>query len=126
MLRGRGRGGDTRRSCHVRNRSEIACGTETRETPNMPSPAPLAGVVVLDDTDLRGALCARLLADLGADVRRIRHADDDGSPADRFRNARKQPVAADQFDLTDFDIYVENHGPAAALDRDAIAATHPV
>lgn len=125
VLRGRGRGGDTRRSCHVRNRSEIACGTETRETPNMPSPAPLAGVVVLDDTDLRGALCARLLADLGADVRRIRHADDDGSPADRFRNARKQPFAADQFDLTDFDIYVENHGPAAALDRDAVAATHP-
>ena len=29
----------------------------------------------------------RPLADLGADVRRVRHADDDGSPADRFRNA---------------------------------------
>ena len=91
----------------------------------MPSPAPLAGVVVLDDTDLRGALCARLLADLGADVRRVRHADDDGSPTDRFRNARKRPVAADQFDLTGIDIYVENHGPAAALDRNAIADTHP-
>lgn len=91
----------------------------------MPSPAPLAGVAVLDDTDLRGALCARLLADLGADVRRIRHADDDGSPADRFRNAHKQLAVADEFDLADIDIYVENHGPAAAFDRDAIADANP-
>ncbi|MEM8705889.1 MAG: CoA transferase [Actinomycetota bacterium] len=91
----------------------------------MPSPAPLAGVVVLDDTDLRGALCARLLADLGADVRRIRHADDDGSPADRFRNARKRTVEPGEVDLADVDVYVENHGPAADLDRAAIAAEHP-
>ena len=53
---------------------------------------PLTGLRVLDHTDLRGALCARILADLGADVQRVASADDDGSPADRFRNARKQVV----------------------------------
>lgn len=89
----------------------------------MTSPAPLAGVRVLDDTDIRGALCGRILADLGATVSRIAHADDDGSPADRFRNARKLP--ADSTDLADHDIYIENAGPGGDLDRDAIAAAHP-
>ena len=91
----------------------------------MTGPAPLAGIRVLDDTDLRGALCARLLADLGADVVRVRHVDDDGSARDRFRNARKRLADGDPVDLGDVDIYVENHGPTAGLDRDALAATHP-
>ena len=91
----------------------------------MTGPATLAGIRVLDDTDLRGALCARLLADLGADVRRIRHRDDDGSAADRFRNARKRSTEADPTDLGDIDIYVENHGPGTDLDRDRLAADHP-
>ncbi|MEM9467956.1 MAG: CoA transferase [Actinomycetota bacterium] len=90
----------------------------------MTGPAPLAGIRVLDDTDLRGALCARLLADLGADVRRLRHPDDDGSPADRFRNARKRSVDAGAIGPGDVDVYVENRGPNASLDRDALTADH--
>ena len=91
----------------------------------MPDPAPLAGIRVLDDTDLRGALCARLLADLGADVIRVRHPDDDGSPADRFRNARKRSAERGSTHLNEIDIYVENGGPTSELDRDALAAMHP-
>lgn len=48
----------------------------------MTSPAPFAGVHVLDETDIRGALCGRILADFGATVHRPVHADDDGGPAD--------------------------------------------
>jgi len=91
----------------------------------MPDSAPLAGIRVLDDTDLRGALCARLLADLGADVIRVRHRDDDGSPADRFRNARKRSTERGSTHLNEIDIYVENGGPTSELDRDVLAATHP-
>ena len=91
----------------------------------MTGPAPLAGIRVLDDTDLRGALCARLLADLGADVMRVRHGDDDGSAADRFRNARKRTVEPGAIELDEVDVYVENHGPVASLDRDRLAVEHP-
>jgi len=34
---------------------------------------------VVDLTDLRGALCARILADLGADVIRVEHEEPDDS-----------------------------------------------
>ncbi len=90
----------------------------------------LAGLRVLDHTDLRGALCARVLADLGADVRRIRHTDDNGGAADRFRNARKQivprPQGTDHIEwLGRADVYIENHGPGGGLDREAILTEHP-
>ncbi|MDG1367624.1 MAG: CoA transferase [Acidimicrobiales bacterium] len=91
----------------------------------MTSPAPFAGVHVLDETDIRGALCGRILADFGATVHRPVHADDDGGPADRFRNARKiQPPAA-EVHFADYDIWIENAGPTAPIDRDVIAAEHP-
>lgn len=48
----------------------------------------LAGLRVVDATDIRGALCARLLADLGAEVIRLKAEVFEG-PAHQFRNAQK-------------------------------------
>ncbi len=98
----------------------------------MTTALPLSGLRVLDATDIRGALCARILADLGADVIRLSHeGDDPEGAAHRFRNARKR-VSTETLDsgaldtlLADADILVENTGPTGALDRDAIAARHP-
>ncbi len=92
---------------------------------------PLTDLRVVDHTDLRGALCARLLADLGADVARIPHRDDDGEAGDRFRNARKRvveldPESAEWRQLLDrADVYIENLGPGADLDRDGLLTAHP-
>ena len=111
MLRGRGQWG---------HETELPCPESSERlrhrtaNSNMPSPAH-SPVSSSSTTPICVGACARLLADLGADVRRIRHADDDG-PADRFRNARKQPVAADQFDLIGVDICVENHGSGRNTD----------
>ena len=79
----------------------------------------LAGVRVVDLTDLRGALCARILADLGAEVIRveppgaIRHPGD--RLADLYRNANKT-IATGDVDLAELcaeaDILVENLLPA--------------
>jgi crotonobetainyl-CoA:carnitine CoA-transferase CaiB-like acyl-CoA transferase len=55
-------------------------------------PAPLESVRVVDLTDLRGALCARMLADLGADVLRLVPVDPTDA-VDVYRNANKRVLA---------------------------------
>ena len=87
----------------------------------MTGTGPLAWLRVVDLTDLRGAMCARILADLGADVVRVEQrsgAPDDASLADAYRNANKQRVDLDLGDdrgrarlddlLDEADVLVEN------------------
>jgi crotonobetainyl-CoA:carnitine CoA-transferase CaiB-like acyl-CoA transferase len=81
---------------------------------------PLSWLRVADLTDLRGALCARILADLGADVIRIERADPPDSLAHAYRNANKRGVVLDPDDTSDrarlddllehADVLVENSG----------------
>ena len=88
---------------------------------------PLAGLRVVDLTDLRGALCARILADFGADVIRVERGDPPDSLAHAYRNANKRGVVLDlagaddraRLDalLTDADVLVENVGVDAVVDR---------
>ncbi len=103
-------------------------------------PGPLDGLRVLDLTDLRGALCARILADLGADV--IRAVTDHGresTTSNLYRNANKRGVRLDLFDgkgtaplqsfLAGADVLVENleNGArsAASLEPDEVRSRHP-
>jgi crotonobetainyl-CoA:carnitine CoA-transferase CaiB-like acyl-CoA transferase len=103
---------------------------------------PLPWLRVVDLTDLRSTLCARILGDLGADVVRVEFgAGPDGSTtfAHRYRNANKRIAALDlatddgraRLDglLHDADVLVENLGAATrhALDLtpDAVAVAHP-
>jgi len=102
---------------------------------------PLAWMRVVDLTDLRGALCGRILADLGADVLQVQRSGT-GPPdpqilAHRYRNANKggtrlDPTAdRDQLDalLADADVLIENFRPAdrsaARLDPADVARAHP-
>jgi crotonobetainyl-CoA:carnitine CoA-transferase CaiB-like acyl-CoA transferase len=88
---------------------------------------PLSWMRVVDLTDLRGALCARILADLGADVIRIERGEPNDSLAHAYRNANKRGVALDADDvdaldalLADADVLVENVGV-----DDGLAERHP-
>ncbi len=104
---------------------------------------PLAHLRVVDLTDLRGALCARILGDLGADVLKIVDpaigAAEIESVAYRYRNANKR---GRRLDLTvdsertafhellaEADVLIENLGPTAramlGLAPDAVAERHP-
>lgn len=96
---------------------------------------------VVDLTDLRGALCGRILADLGADVVHVRRPGHE--PADdlahRYRNANKAGTRLDPTDaadrerldalLADADVLVENliaeQRSGAGLDPSAVADAHP-
>ncbi len=94
---------------------------------------------VVDLTDLRGALCARILADLGADVIRVESAVPPDSLAHAYRNANKRRVVLDLDDsagrarldplLARADVLVENldgiERHRRALDHDTVAAGHP-
>jgi crotonobetainyl-CoA:carnitine CoA-transferase CaiB-like acyl-CoA transferase len=90
---------------------------------------PLSWMRVVDVTDLRGALCARILADLGADVIRVERGDPPDSFAHRYRNANKRSVVLDLDDRDDrarldelsanADVLVENRGV------DDLVAAHP-
>jgi crotonobetainyl-CoA:carnitine CoA-transferase CaiB-like acyl-CoA transferase len=78
---------------------------------------PLAWMRVVDVTDLRGALCARILADFGADVIRAEPEQPPASLAHAYRNANKRGVLLDLEDraaldslLADADVLVENVG----------------
>ncbi len=102
---------------------------------------PLAWLRVVDLTDLRGALCARILADLGADVIRVESGpqEDSGSSAHRYRHANKRGIVLDlehggdrdRLDslLEDADVVVDNADAAQrqawGLAPDAVAARHP-
>lgn len=78
--------------------------------------APLRSCRVLDLTDRRGALCGRILADLGADVVRAAPVTA-GDPADTYRNANKRVLPSgfpvgERLDalLERADVVVENLG----------------
>src|SRR5688572_24880235 len=104
---------------------------------------PLADLRVVEVTDLRGALCGRILADLGADVVKVlRPTLSPGeyeSTAYRYRNANKRAVALDLHStdgrhrfaslLDDADVLIENLGPAQQrahdLVPDQVARRHP-
>jgi len=104
------------------------------------APGPLFWLRVVDLTDVRGALCARILADLGADVVRVEHAGTDrDSLAHRYRNANKQGIELDLTDRADrarlddllaaADVLVENLDEQSCdesnLHNAVLAATHP-
>jgi crotonobetainyl-CoA:carnitine CoA-transferase CaiB-like acyl-CoA transferase len=100
---------------------------------------PLESWRVLEVTDLRGAMCGRILADLGADVVHIdpRGAAprDTSDPAVAYRDANKRilTMPPDPDDLRELlaraDVLVENLSPAArselGLQPDAVADRHP-
>ena len=87
---------------------------------------PLADLRVVELTDLRGALCGRILADLGADVVKVLRPalprTEYESTAYRYRNANKRAAVIDlysaegrvRFDelLDGADVLIENLGPA--------------
>jgi crotonobetainyl-CoA:carnitine CoA-transferase CaiB-like acyl-CoA transferase len=93
--------------------------------PQEPQPlGPLSWLQVVDLTDLRGALCARILADFGADVIRIERGAPPDSLAYAYRNANKRSVVVDEQDdttlhelLADADVLVENGDGRALADR---------
>lgn len=86
---------------------------------------PLSWVRVVDLTDLRGALCGRMLADLGADVVKVLPPDHElrgeALLAHAYRDANKKGVALDLHDpagrrridemLGAADVLVENLDP---------------
>lgn len=102
---------------------------------------PLSYVRVVDLTDLRGALCGRMLADLGADVVKVESPDvlenERVSNAYRYRNANKRGCVVDPhttagaaaFDalLAAADIVIDNaENPfTSALAADSAASRHP-
>jgi crotonobetainyl-CoA:carnitine CoA-transferase CaiB-like acyl-CoA transferase len=108
-----------------------------------PAQGPLSWLRVVDLTDVRGALCARILADLGADVVRIeRELPATGtteSMAHRYRNANKRgvvldldsPAGRDRLEplLREADVLVENAGAADrtswGLTPQEVARRHP-
>lgn len=101
--------------------------------------APLEALRVLDITDLRGAMCGRMLADLGADVVRLEPwpGADGAGPAEvawAYRNANKRIAALpdsrglDRL-LSRADVLVENLPPGSraelGFEPDVVAEAHP-
>ena len=86
---------------------------------------PLTWLRVVDLTDLRGALCARILADLGADVVHVERAphEDSDSTAYRYRHANKRGTVLALDDAADRDRLGGHHRArgrtdgAGAVDR---------
>lgn len=107
------------------------------------SNSPLSWMRVLDLTDLRGALCGRVLADLGADVVKVLPPDHElvgeAVLAHAYRNANKSGVTLDTHDPDDrqrldelldgADVVVENldhdERVALALDAESLERDHP-
>jgi crotonobetainyl-CoA:carnitine CoA-transferase CaiB-like acyl-CoA transferase len=93
---------------------------------------PLESLKVVDLTDLRGALCGRMLADLGADVLRI-GAVDPANVVDAYRNANKRVTPFDPATIDDLlrraDVLIENLPSAQrtelGLDPSGVRHRHP-
>ncbi len=86
-------------------------------------PGALSGLRVVDHTDMRGALCGRILGDLGAEVIRVPPVPDPDDLAHAHRNANKAAG-----DLTEWeeltsaaDLLIDNSG----LDLENLADRHP-
>jgi crotonobetainyl-CoA:carnitine CoA-transferase CaiB-like acyl-CoA transferase len=100
---------------------------------------PLSWMRVVDLTDLRGALCARILADFGADVVRVERAEPPASLTHTYRNANKRGVVLDldghagrarlEHLLAEADVLVENldqrSRAALGLEPAELADRHP-
>ncbi len=75
-------------------------------------PGALDGLRVVDRTDMRGALCGRILGDLGAEVIRVPPVPDPDDAAHAHRNANK--AMGDPGDLesliADADLLIDNTG----------------
>ena len=86
-------------------------------------PGALAGLRVVDHTDVRGALCARVLGDLGAEVIRVPPVPDPDDLAHAHRNANK--AAGDPAELealmAEADLLIDNTG----MDLDEMIERHP-
>ncbi len=107
------------------------------------SNSPLSWMRVLDLTDLRGALCGRMLADLGADVVKVLAPDHqpvgDAVLAHAYRNANKSGVTLDIHEpdgrqrlgelLAGADVVIENlqadERVALGLDAESLERDHP-
>ncbi len=87
------------------------------------APGALAGLRVVDHTDMRGALCARVLGDLGAEVIRVPPRPDPDGLAHAHRNANKalgDPVELEALTAA-ADLLIDNTG----MDLDALVDRHP-
>ena len=83
----------------------------------------LAGLRVVDHTDMRGALCARVLGDLGAEVIRMPPVPDPDGLAHAHRNANKalgDPAELEAL-MAAADLLIDNTG----LDLDEVTGRHP-
>jgi crotonobetainyl-CoA:carnitine CoA-transferase CaiB-like acyl-CoA transferase len=123
---------------------------EDRPTATEARPTPLQGVRVIEMADARGELCARMLADLGADVVKVEPPQGEASRADpplhkgislafAVRNAGKRSVVIDTADarhrrrlltlLDGADIWIETARPGAltelGLGPDLVRARNP-
>ena len=110
----------------IADRHNVVPASALRETPTVID-QPLAEFRMLDVTDRRGALCGRILADLGADVIRLNDKDDD-STIDRYRNhgkVRAEPGRGLSEWLPLVDVFIENSGPRSELDRAALGVQYP-
>ncbi|WP_419845555.1 CoA transferase [Candidatus Poriferisocius sp.] len=86
-------------------------------------PGALDGLRVVDHTDLRGALCARVLGDLGAEVIRVSPVPDPAGLAHAHRNANKAPGDPAELEalMASADLLIDNTG----LDLDEVSGRHP-
>ena len=87
------------------------------------SPGALGGLRVVDHTDMRGALCARVLGDLGAEVIRVPPVPDPDGLAHAHRNANKAAGNPSETEtlIADADLLIDNTG----LDLDEVTGRHP-
>ena len=86
-------------------------------------PGALGGLRVVDHTDMRGALCARVLGDLGAEVIRVPPVPDLEGLAHAHRNANKAPGDPAELEalMAAADLLIDNTG----LDLDEVTGHHP-